>query len=320
MLMQRFRFILLLFFYSGYLFSQQVDFTNIRFQKFYKVGKDNKVFMPLGEISFADKIISFRQGKPKAKAQFSLPKNALGAPNYVKYPDDTYLSLGCYGELVVQFQNNGFINIDGPDLYFFEVGPSIEAFDVEISVDGKNWLHIGDTSGGSSYVDIASAEENAPRNIYYYVKLTDLGSFCDGPTAGADIDAIGAIGGVLKVNINAQVLFDLDKYNLKKEAADALNNFLQALKKIPKAEIIIEGHTDNQASKTYNLTLGKNRAKRVKTFLLNKLESPENYQISIKSYGEEKPVNDNKTKAGRQQNRRVEIIVLPDREFYEVGD
>ncbi len=315
--MQGFRFFVLLLFSTGMLFSQQEDFTNIQFQKFYKVGKNNKVFMPLGEISFADKIISFRQGKPKAKPQFSIPKNALGAPDYVKYPDNTYLSLGCYGELVVQFQNNGFINIDGPDLYFFEVGPSIEAFTVEISVDGKNWLQVGDTSGGSSYVDIASAEENAPRNIYYYIKLTDLGSFCDGPTAGADIDAIGVIGGVLKVNINAQVLFDVDKHNLKKEATKALGNFLQTLKKIPKAEIIIEGHTDNQASEAYNLTLGKNRAKRVKKYILKNIKKPENYEITTKSFGENKPLATNQTKTGRQQNRRVEIIVLPEKEFYK---
>lgn len=315
--MQGFRFFVLLLFSTGMLFSQQVDFTNIRFQKFYKVGKTNKVFMPLGEISFADKIISFRQGKPKAKPQFSNPKNALGAPDYVKYPDNTYLSLGCYGELVVQFQNNGFINIDGPDLYFFEVGPSVEAFTIEISEDGKNWLQVGDTSGGSSYVDIASAEENAVRNIYYYIKLTDLGNFCDGPTAGADIDAIGAIGGVLKVNINAQVLFDVDKHNLKKEATKALENFLQALKKIPKAEITIEGHTDNQASEAYNLTLGENRAKRVKKYILKNIKKPENYGITTKSFGENKPLATNQTKTGRQQNRRVEIIVLPEKEFYK---
>ncbi|MBW2962008.1 OmpA family protein [Mesonia aestuariivivens] len=298
--------------------AQQIDFTNINFQKFYKVGKANDVFLPLGDISFVDKITSFKVGNPKPEIDYTDTTNALGAPDYTKYPDKTYLSLGCYGELVVEFKNNGFIDIEGPDLYFFEVGPSVEAFEVYISKNGKNWKYVQDTSGGSSYVDIASVEKENEKDIYYYIKLVDLGSFCDGPTAGADIDAIGTIGGVLKVNIDANLLFDLDKYALKKEAQSTLNNFLIGLEKIPEAEVIIEGHTDNQASHTYNQILGLNRAKSVKKSLFQQLKNKtKNYNFQLKSLGETQPVATNKTVSGRKKNRRVEIIVIPSADFYK---
>ncbi|MAN29205.1 MULTISPECIES: OmpA family protein [Mesonia] len=299
-------------------FSQYVDFTVIDFQKYYKVGEDNEVFLPLGDISFVDKITYFKQGNPKAENIYSNTDHALGAPDYVSYPDKTYLSLGCGGELIVEFKNNGFIDIEGPDLYFFEVGPSVEAFEVYISKDGKNWKYVQKSSGGSSYVDIAAVEKGKKKNIYYYIKLKDLGSFCDGPTAGADIDAIGTIGGVLKVNIDANLLFDVDKYQLRDKALSTLDNFLIGLEKIPEAEVIIEGHTDAQASHSYNQKLGLNRAKSVKKYLLQHLkEKAKNYDFQVKSLGETQPVASNSTPSGRQKNRRVEIIVIPSEDFYK---
>lgn len=299
-------------------FPQHVDFTVIDFQKYYKVGDENEVFLPFGDISFVDKVTYFKEGNPKAEKIYSNTDHALGAPDYVSYPDKTYLSLGCGGELIVEFKNNGFIDIEGPDLYFFEVGPSVEAFEVYISKDGKNWKYVQDTSGGSSYVDIASVEKGNKKTIYYYIKLKDLGSFCEGPTAGADIDAIGTIGGVLKVNIDANLLFDLDKFQLKDKALSTLDNFLIGLEKIPEAEVIIEGHTDAQASHSYNQKLGLNRAKSVKEYLLQHLkEKAKNYDFQIKSLGETQPVASNLTPAGRQKNRRVEIIVIPSEDFYK---
>ena len=308
----------IILFFTQNLLSQKVDFTHIDFQKVYSSSNKGEVFMPLGEISFADKVTYFKEGNPEALPAYTKVKNALGAPDFTSYPDSNCLSLGCGGELVVEFKNNGFIDIDGPDLYFFEVGPSIEAFKIEISTDGKNWIAIGDTSGGSSYVDISSAERGLKKQIYYYIKLIDLGSFCEGPTAGADIDAIGTIGGVLKVNIDASLLFDLDKFQLKNTATSTLDNFIIGLNKIPKAKIIIEGHTDNQASHNYNEKLGFNRAMSVKEYLLQQLKVyAKNYTFEIKSLGETQPITTNKTSTGRQQNRRVEIIVIPDKEFYK---
>jgi len=296
----------------------QIEFEEMDFKKFYKVGQNKEVFMPLGKISFADSVISFKEGSPKALEKFADPQNCLGETDFVRYLEPDYVSIGCGGELTVQFKDNGFIDIEGPDLYFFEIGPSIEAFEVSISEDGKTWYPVGDTHGGSSYVDIAPAEKEIDfKRIYYYIKIKDLRFFCRGPTPGADIDAIATIAGVLKIDLQANLLFDTDKYNLKESAKGALDSLKNGLGQIPKAEIIIEGHTDADGSDSYNQTLSKNRAESVKKYLKKTLAEVGDYTFETKFYGEEKPISDNTSIKGKQQNRRVEIVVIPDEEFYK---
>ena len=82
------------------------------------------------------------------------------------------------------------------------------------------------------------------------------------------------------------------------------------LKADPKNVFIeIEGHTDNVGDKTYNEKLGQERAEAVKRYLYEAHQVPL-HKINVISYGEDKPVSPNNTKAGRAQNRRVVIRVL----------
>ena len=73
--------------------------------------------------------------------------------------------------------------------------------------------------------------------------------------------------------------------------------------------IEIEGHTDNVGGKDYNEKLGLERAGAVKRYLYEAHQIPL-HKINVISYGEDKPVAPNNTKAGRAQNRRVVIKVL----------
>jgi peptidoglycan-associated lipoprotein len=73
--------------------------------------------------------------------------------------------------------------------------------------------------------------------------------------------------------------------------------------------IEIEGHTDNVGDKNYNYKLGLERAESVKRYLYENEQIPL-HKINVISYGEEKPIAPNKTKAGRAQNRRVVIKLL----------
>jgi outer membrane protein OmpA-like peptidoglycan-associated protein len=73
--------------------------------------------------------------------------------------------------------------------------------------------------------------------------------------------------------------------------------------------IEIEGHTDNVGSKDINYKLGLERAEAVKRYLYENQQIPL-HKMNVISYGEEKPIAPNKTKAGRAQNRRVVIKVL----------
>jgi peptidoglycan-associated lipoprotein len=71
----------------------------------------------------------------------------------------------------------------------------------------------------------------------------------------------------------------------------------------------IEGHTDNIGPKDVNYKVGLERAEAVKRYLYENQQIPL-HKINVISYGEEKPIAPNKTKAGRSQNRRVVIKVL----------
>jgi len=79
------------------------------------------------------------------------------------------------------------------------------------------------------------------------------------------------------------------------------------LQKYPKHRVVIEGHTDSVGSETYNLDLSQRRADAVQAFLLHNGVNPA--QLTTRGYGKAAPVASNATAEGRQQNRRVELII-----------
>ena len=104
--------------------------------------------------------------------------------------------------------------------------------------------------------------------------------------------------------------FKLGKSTLPEDATAAIDNMVQQLKDQKKnVWVEIEGHTDNTGDKAMNEKLGLARAEAVKRYLYEKHQIPL-HKINVISYGEDKPVAPNNTKAGRAQNRRVVIKVL----------
>jgi len=102
------------------------------------------------------------------------------------------------------------------------------------------------------------------------------------------------------------VLFDTDKAELKPGAFSAMDRLAQVLKEDSKRQLSIEGHTDSRGAAEYNKTLSKRRAEAVAQALKDR--GVEARRISVVGRGEEYPVATNDTAAGRQQNRRVEVI------------
>jgi outer membrane protein OmpA-like peptidoglycan-associated protein len=89
-----------------------------------------------------------------------------------------------------------------------------------------------------------------------------------------------------------------------------LDELVSTLKQDPKNVYIeIEGHTDNVGTKEVNEKIGMERAEAVKKYLYEQYQIPL-HKMNVISYGEDKPIAPNKTKAGRAQNRRVVIKVL----------
>lgn len=104
------------------------------------------------------------------------------------------------------------------------------------------------------------------------------------------------------------VYFDYDQATLLGESYSELNLLKDILNSRPSMEISIEGHTDDQGSVDYNLSLSSERAEAVKLYLeeVGIVETRLNYF----GYGETKPKQTNQTEKGRASNRRVEIIIL----------
>jgi outer membrane protein OmpA-like peptidoglycan-associated protein len=102
------------------------------------------------------------------------------------------------------------------------------------------------------------------------------------------------------------ILFDFDKYNLKKEARTTLNKLAKKIKKSNYKVIEIASHTDSIGSHKYNQWLSKKRAESIYNYFVKTLRMPKKL-FTVKGYGETKPIASNKTKGDRQKNRRGEI-------------
>ncbi len=109
------------------------------------------------------------------------------------------------------------------------------------------------------------------------------------------------------------VLFETDRADLKPQALEDLYPVVTFLREDPERHILIEGHTDSIGSESYNLDLSQQRAAAVRNFLVRNGVSPE--RITARGYGKAYPVASNDTEAGRQQNRRVEVVVLHEGEL-----
>jgi len=104
--------------------------------------------------------------------------------------------------------------------------------------------------------------------------------------------------------------FKFGKTTLPDEAKQKLDEMVAQMKQDPKNIYLeIEGHTDNVGDKVTNERIGLQRADAVKRYLYEQYQIPL-HKMNVISYGMEKPVAPNKTRAGRAQNRRVVIKVL----------
>jgi len=110
----------------------------------------------------------------------------------------------------------------------------------------------------------------------------------------------------LIVNMS-DVLFDTARYTLKPGAREKLAKVSGIILAHPGLKIAIEGHTDNVGSDEYNMKLSDNRANSVETYLVS--QGLNSGSVTAQGFGKNQPVADNGTAAGRQRNRRVEMVV-----------
>ena len=104
------------------------------------------------------------------------------------------------------------------------------------------------------------------------------------------------------------ILFDTGKSALKTESVSVFVDIIKILNEYPTAKFSVEGHTDSQGSEKTNQKLSEERANSVRDFLVKEGIAAD--RLKAIGYGEERPIADNKTRAGRKENRRTEINLM----------
>ncbi|MBZ9566884.1 OmpA family protein [Modicisalibacter tunisiensis] len=116
-------------------------------------------------------------------------------------------------------------------------------------------------------------------------------------------------GDNIVLNMPNSVTFGFDSSELTGQARQALNDVSAVLREYPETRITVAGYTDSTGSKAYNQRLSERRAQAVGDYLMQ--GGVQRQRLNMVGQGESQPVASNDTEAGRAQNRRVEITVVP---------
>jgi outer membrane protein OmpA-like peptidoglycan-associated protein len=112
--------------------------------------------------------------------------------------------------------------------------------------------------------------------------------------------AVAKFSGVIK-----GIYFDVDKDTIKASSKTTLNNAVKVLKEFPDVNVEVSGHTDTDGDRDHNVDLSRRRAEAVKKYLVD--AGIDEKRLSTRGAGPDEPIADNKTKAGKALNRRIEF-------------
>lgn len=116
-------------------------------------------------------------------------------------------------------------------------------------------------------------------------------------------------GNDLILNMPGNITFATDSAALKTSFNEVLDSVILVLNKFNQTLIEAAGHTDSTGAASYNQTLSYNRARSVGNYLIDHGINVD--RVLTVGHGEERPIADNRTAEGRQQNRRVELTLIP---------
>jgi outer membrane protein OmpA-like peptidoglycan-associated protein len=116
-------------------------------------------------------------------------------------------------------------------------------------------------------------------------------------------------GEAIKVTFESGILFATNSSTLSTASRASLDKFATSLVNNPDTDVEIYGHTDSTGSDAINNPLSERRAESVYNYLISK--GVQGLRMSYEGLGSKQPIADNNTVAGRSENRRVEVFILP---------
>ena len=125
---------------------------------------------------------------------------------------------------------------------------------------------------------------------------------------GAQVETVNE-GEAIKVTFESGILYATNSSTLNAASRSSLDRFATSLKNNPDTDVRIYGHTDSTGSDAINNPLSQRRAESVYNYLISKGVSGS--RMDSQGFGSSQPIADNNTAAGRSQNRRVEVYILP---------
>lgn len=248
-----------------------------------------------------------------------LKKLEPGVSYYVEF----WISMPTYyskKKPIPTFLNDHFgIRFD-KDLYFADkriitAKPQVAANE-EILVEPRQWTKVfgsfvAESESEYLYIGQFLAEgENPPLAIGYFL-IDDIyvESFRSEAIDYVPSKYYKIEEGVASIKMD-NIYFETDKYDLLPESFRELDKLVGILKKNPTISINIQGHTDDEGNANYNQELSENRAAAVRAYVIN--QGIAEKRLRSQGFGLTQPKSDNTTDEGRQENRRVEFVVVGD--------
>jgi len=163
---------------------------------------------------------------------------------------------------------------------------------------GDRWITLFLARGGREYwVEVRGADAGG----WYALAIVEKGAMAQEISANEMFDTLASQG-----RIALYILFDTGKAAIKPESQPIVAQVVAMMKAHPELRIAVEGHTDNVGAPAANQALSGQRAAAVVAALA--AQGVAAGRISSAGYGQDKPVADNASEAGRAKNRRVELV------------
>lgn len=116
-------------------------------------------------------------------------------------------------------------------------------------------------------------------------------------------------GDTIRLQAPENITFDTGRADVKPQFRPVLDQLAYSISQYPNTLIRVEGHTDSTGSASFNQTLSENRASSVASYLMQR--GVAGNRVESIGYGFTRPIADNSSAAGRAQNRRVEVLIIP---------